>query len=352
MLLTLCTINQLPQAFALASSFCRYDTSSKTPANEVLIGLADDPDHLPSGFESPYPLLFVRDILPASQLTTLSSQYTPVEFVAACKPVFIAEVFNRYPLVNRLIFADANVLFFADTTPIWSALSSATILLTPHTTCSTASADAGSGTASNRMRPDEKHLQNVGLYSSDFMAFRRSDETYRMLAWWQDRATERAQIDFCAGLCLDQLWLMHAPVFFRDVVIVKNPGWHVALWNLFDRPLYQSEANWLVGSPNPTKQQATGQALLFANFKGLHNPDEGLFTRQNRPLLSQRSDARALLGQYRATLAGQKLSGIALPVPAYGLRPAPVVLRGWRDQVVRLLRTTTRFVDQVSVPLI
>lgn len=341
MLLTLCTINQLPQAFALASSFCFH-----TPSARVLIGLADDPDNLPAGFASPYPLLFLRDALSASQIATRSGQYTPVEFVAACKPLFIAEAFARYPLVDQFIYADPNGLFFADTAPVWSALSLATVLLTPHVIHSPATGATPEKVGIDTLRPAERHLQNVGLYSSDFMGFRRSDETRRMLAWWQDRVTERAYIDFCAGLCLDQLWLMHVPIFFRDVAVVKNPGWHVALWNLFDRQLQQTETGWLVNSP-----ALTSLPLLFANLKGLHNPDEGLFTRQYQPLLNQRPDVRALLSQYRDTLARQELSG-QLPAPAYGLQSKPVVLRGWRNRAVRSLRAATDFVERIPLPSI
>ncbi len=345
MLLTLCTIHQLPQAFALASSFCRYNPASNTPVHGVLIGLADNPDNLPNGFVSPYPLLFLRDMLPTSQLTTLSDQYTPVEFVAACKPLFIAEALRRYPLINQFVYADPNVLFLSDITPAWSALLSANILLTPHLTGSPATGPTPAKTGATTLRPTESHLQNVGLYSSDFIAFRRSDETHRMLAWWQDRVTNRAFIDFCAGLCLDHIWLMHVPVFFREVVVVNNPGWHVALWNLFERQLQQTETGWHVQDTG-----AAAQPLLFINTKGLIDPDEGLFTQLDQPAIRQRSGVNPLIQHYRNTLTGGQMNLLTAVAPAYGTQPLPIILRGWRQRAVQSLRAATSFIDRVPLP--
>lgn len=337
MLVTICTIRQLPQAFTLSDSFVRYTADASGRSAPVLIGLADDPDHLPATFVSPYPILPVRDWLPAEQLASLSATYTPTEFAAACKPRFIAEVFRLYPDVNQVLYADPNVQFLGQLTPIWESLSGANALLTPHITRS----------PGDQHWPDEKFFQNVGLYSADFLAFRRSDETNRLLAWWQNRVQERAYIDFCAGLCTDQLWLMHVPVFFRDIHVVKNPGWHVALWNLPERTIRQDGAGWIATGP-----MGQNQPLLFANFKGLLNVDEGFFPHQNRLQLADRPYVVALLNHYHRTLAAHKHSSVSAIRPAYGQRPEPVVLRSWRETVVKSLRAVTRFIDRMPLPKI
>lgn len=331
-LVTICTIRQLPQALALADSFVQY-TANGAPAS-VLIGLADDPAHLPAGFISPYPLIPVGELLPADELTNLSVTYTPTEFAAACKPLLIAEVFRRYPNADRIVYADPNIRFFAPLTPVWERLATANALLTPFITRSPQDAHW----------PDEKFFQNVGLYSSDFLAFRRSAETDRLLAWWDDRVRERAQIDYCAGLCVDQLWLMHVPIFFRDVVVVRNPGWHVALWNGHERTIRPEHNDYWVDGP-----AGQNQPLRFVNFKGLLNPDEGFFPYQNRLRLSERPDVADLLARYRQALSPYAALMVSTIHPAYGQKPEPVVLRGWRHTTVKSLRTLTRFLDQVSL---
>ena len=332
MLVTICTIRQLPQAFALANSFVQHDVSNKP--RPVLIGLADDPAHLPAGFVSPYPLVPMGELLPVDELASLSVMYTPTEFAAACKPLFIAEAFRRNPNTDKIIYADPNIRFFASLTPIWEQLTTANVLLTPFITQN----------PQDTHWPDEKFFQNIGLYSSDFLAFRRSAETDRLLAWWDDRVRERAYVNFCVGLCIDQLWLMHVPVFFRDVVVVRNPGWHAALWNLPERTIRQANNGYLINGP-----AGQDEPLQFVNFKGLLNPDEGFFPYQNRFRLSERPDVIDLLTPYRQALTLYDTALVTNTAPAYGQKSEPVVLRGWRHTTVKSLRTVTRFLDRIPI---
>ncbi|QHV99825.1 hypothetical protein [Spirosoma endbachense] len=337
MLITICTIRQLPQALALGESFAKYASDSKT--HPVVIGLADDPTHLPAGFKSPYPLWPASEVLAPEQLGKLSAQYTPTEFAAACKPAFIEEAFRRFPDEEMVLYADPNVLFFSALTPVWNRLNSANVLLTPHITRSPADS-----AKVEQDWPDEKFFQNIGLYSADFLAFRRSDETDRLLAWWRDRVEERAYIDFCTGLCTDQIWLMHVPVFFPHVVIVKDAAWHVALWNLPQRHVKQEADSWRVSDSD--------EPLLFINAKGLYNPDEGFFANQNRLKLADRPDASLLVAAYKKAVSSNLNSVLTAIGPAYGQQPEPVVLRGWRRATVDTMRAITQFVDNVPLPVL
>ncbi|GAA4404314.1 hypothetical protein GCM10023187_21430 [Nibrella viscosa] len=327
MLLTICTLRQLPQALALGESFRQHH-----PDLPFVVGLADDPSHLPASFSIPYPIITVADCL-GEQLSALSARYTPVELAAACKPALIRTAFERYPAVSYLLYADPSVYIYQPLTPVFDKLADHTLVLTPHITRSPADAHF----------PDEKYFQNTGLYSADFLAFRRSAETDRLLTWWQDRVTPRAVIDYCEGLCLDQIWLMHTPAFFNGVLVVKDPGWHVALWNLHERQLAQGPAGWQVNAAGP---------LLFANFKGLHNPDDGLFPYQNRFRLSQRPDVQQLLQQYRSRWRQPAYKELSRLHPAYGIRPEPVVLRGWRRILVGYIRKVNDFIDSVPLPVL
>ena len=336
MLLTICTIRQLPQALALGDSFSYHSTPS-IDKPLVLIGLADDPAQLPAGFVSPYPLLPVQEVLAPTALDALSAKYTPTEFAAACKPVFIREAFRRFPQENNLIYADPATQFMDSLAPIWEQLATATALITPFITKS----------PGDSRWPDEKFFQNVGLYSADFLAFRRSDETDRLLTWWDDRVRERAFIDFCVGSCLDQLWLMHVPVFFRDVRVIRNPGWHVAVWNLPERTLQKEGDTWRVAGPG-----GNDQLLQFINFKGLENPDAGFFPYQNRFQLAQKPEMEALLTSYRQSLHVYQTMGLDAIKPGYGKQSEPVVLRGWRHVARQSLQRLTHFIDRVYIPVV
>lgn len=334
MLLTICTLSQLPQAIALGDSFIRHSARSTSPS-EVVIGLVDDPARLPAGLISQYTILPVNQILTDDQLANLSAMYTPTEFAAACKPTFIRAVFHQYPDTDQLIYADPNLFFTGSLSAIWTELASATALLTPFITRKPA----------DSYWPDEKFFQNIGLYSSDFMAFRRSAEVDNLLGWWADRVQSRAFINYCEGLCLDQIWLMHVPVFFKGVQVIKNPGWHAALWNFHERTLRSTENDWLVTGPD-----GVDQPLLFVNFKGLLYPDQGFFPHQNRLQLADRPDVGSLLTRYQQTLNVSPAAARNLTNAMYGHQPEPVILRGWRYSVVQSFRRATRYIDQFFIP--
>jgi hypothetical protein len=334
-LLTISTIRQLPQAIALGDSFTQYAAKSvEKPL--VLIGLADNIAHLPPGFISPYPLLPIHELMEQPELDALSTRYTPTEFTAACKPLFLAEVFKRFAQEDKLLYADPNIQFLTSLSDIWELLDTKNTILTPFITRN----------PNDSRWPDEKFFQNIGLYTSDFLVFRRSDETTRLIDWWDDRVRNRARMDFCEGLCLDQLWLMHVPVFFKDVFVNRNPGWHLALWNLHERSIQRQGDTWLA-----TSHVAHNQPLMFVNFKGLLNPDEGFFPYQNRLTTSSRSDMAPFLASYRQSLTRYSQTGINTIPPAYGKQPEPIVLRGWRSVARKSLQRLTHYIDKVDMPV-
>ncbi|GAB2542498.1 hypothetical protein [Spirosoma aerophilum] len=335
MLLTISTIRQLPQAIALGDSYTQ-NAANSAEKPLIIIGLADDIAHLPAGFISPYTLLPIQELIRQPELDALSAMYTPTEFAAACKPLFVAEAFKRFPQEDKLIYADPNIQFLTPVCTVGKLLDTKNIILTPFVTRN----------PGDSRWPDEKFFQNIGLYSSDFLALRRSDETNRLLTWWDDRVRQRARMDFCEGLCLDQLWLMHVPVFFKDVYVNRNPGWHIGLWNLHERSLQRLGNKWVA-----TSHVAQNQPVEFINGKGLLNPDEGFFPHQNRLPLSSRSDIASLLAEYRQRLTIYNPTHFETIVPAFGKQPEPVVLRGWRYLVRKSLQRVNSYIDKVEIPV-
>ena len=136
---------------------------------------------------------------------------------------------------------------------------------------------------------------------------------------------------------------MHVPVFFPQTRIVHDPSWHVALWNLHDRPLRQTATGWQLAK--------TGAPMRFANLKGLHNPNEGFFPHQTR-LNVARPDVATLLTDYRKALAPYANVSLTAVAPAYGQQPEPVIVRGWRRTTTQGLRRVTQFIDQVPLPVL
>lgn len=328
MLLTVCTINQLPQALALGRSFTHHN-----PRRQFVIGLADDAARLPANWSSPYPMLTLADAgLSAGEVSAMSARYTPTEFRAACKPAFIRAAFKQAG-PDGLLYADPSAFVYHSLDDLFAQVAQRSILLNPHWL---------EAPGDNR-QPDEKHLQNVGLYSGGLVGFGPQPDTDRMLAWWQSRTADRAHLDFCTGQCLDQLWLMHVPALFSQVGILKNIGLQVALWNLPERHLANAPATgWQV------IENRIAMPLLTADFLGLTNVDEGLFPYQNRLQVNRRPDVSTLLADYQTALAPHRRPDL-LTAPAYGQQPEPIPLRGWRWSVQHRLQRLSNWIENVPV---
>jgi hypothetical protein len=334
MLVTVSTIAQLPQALTLGSSFQQHH-----PGQPVVIGLADDPAHLPAGWQSPYPLLTLTDAGFGSEVVAaLSARYTPTAFRAATKPAFIRAAYDRYfqPGLSwpGLLYADPSGYIVGSLSALFDELTNRSLLLNPHWLMP----------PGDNHQPDEKYLQNVGLYSSGFIGFGRQPGTRQLLDWWHERTQHHAHLDFCAGQCLDQLWLMHTPQFFANVGTLHNPGLQVALWNLPERSLHQMQTGWQVNH--------NGQAvpLLTIDVLGLLSVNEGLFQHQTRFSLRQRPDVNALLATYQTALKQHDVPTLARILPAYGQQPELIVRRGWRRTAGLSLNRLSRWIDTVPIP--
>ncbi|RYF70642.1 MAG: hypothetical protein EOO39_15335 [Cytophagaceae bacterium] len=328
MLLTVCTIAQLPQALTLGASFTQHN-----PDRQFVIGLADDPEHLPASWSSPYRLLTLADAgLSANDLAALSARYTPTEFRAACKAAFIQATYEQTSS-SSLLYADPSAFIYHSLNELFDQIAQHSIVLCPHWL---------QAPADDRL-PDEKHMQNVGLYSGGLIGFGPHPDTSKMLAWWRSRTADRAHIDFCAGQCLDQLWLMHVPALFEQVSILKQVGVQVALWNVQERHLALDKSGWQV------IEKATPVPLLTADFIGLLSSNEGLFQRQNRLNIAKRPDVSTLLSMYQTALKPQLLPEFLSVRPAYGQQPELAILRGWRYSAVKKLHHLSTWINNVPV---
>jgi hypothetical protein len=321
--LTVCTARQLPAVLAL------FDSIRQThPNTELIIGLADTVPPKTGGLPARAHLWPIADLWPAEDLARRSAQYTPTELTAATKPTFIRAVYERFTDCDTVVYVDPATFFYHPITNELARHPHANLLLTPHL----------SRPPDDGLMPDEKHVQNVGLYTAGMIVFRRSDTTARFLAWWEGRVADRAFINFCDGLCLDQIWLMYAPAFLVGVAIVTTPGWNAGLWNLHEsRLIREIDSNqWLVNGISP---------LVSVNFCGLTNANEGLFPYQTRFDKTARADVQQLIADYR-----ERTIMRTDQLPAYGQRPEPPVLRGWRKTATDQLHNLTRQIETAPVP--
>ena len=135
-----------------------------------------------------------------------------------------------------------------------------------------------------------------GMYNLGFLGLKRSQESFRLIAWWKERLKEHCRIDKCWGIFVDQKWMDLAPLFFENIKLVKHPGWNMAWWNFSERKLMDSENGYLVNSDE--------FPLVFFHFSGFRPEKSGLTERLEKEEFEKEEGAllSTLYEDYRKTL--------------------------------------------------
>jgi hypothetical protein len=107
----------------------------------------------------------------------------------------------------------------------------------------------------------EEELVNLkdGAFQVGFLGLNKTAESRRFLTWWAARCRDYAIVDYKKGLFLDQKWLNLVPCFFKEVYILRDPGYHMASWNLSQRKLVRKGAN---------QYYVNGRPLAFFQSRG------------------------------------------------------------------------------------
>jgi hypothetical protein len=149
-----------------------------------------------------------------------------VELCTAVKPAAALSLLDRSDC-DTLLYFDPDIVLFSDLPDLLDELRDASLALTPHI-----------------LKPETEHgaiLDNEvcslkhGIFNLGFFGVRDCSESRRFLNWWHDRMIFYCRQDLESGSFTDQKWINHAPVFFDDVKILKNPRFNVAPWNISQR---------------------------------------------------------------------------------------------------------------------
>ena len=281
-----CTIvspNYLPFARTLAGSYVAQHPDQRF---FVLI-VADLRDPSPFGADESFTPVMLEEIgLP--DVRRLAMRYDILELNTNVKPTFMKHLLTAHGL-NALVYLDPDVFVYSALDPVFEALEAgATAVLTPHMT-----APVYDGKS-----PSEQDLLYNGTYNLGFIAVGGTDESRRLLDWWEHRCLQSGFSEGRTGLFVDQKWMNLAPGLFEQVIICGDPGLNMAYWNLHERTLQKGDQGILV-------QGARGTVpLCFFHFSGLDRSDEEVISRNtDRFTLADRPDLRELFADYRAALA-------------------------------------------------
>lgn len=259
---TIIARNYLPQARVLGDSLRRFHPD--VPLSVLII---DDDGSLESiGIADPKRFRKGRTV---KQIAT------------AVKPRLLRHLTQQFASV---LFIDPDSLVVGDLSPLFDALVQHSILLTPHLLAPPKTAD----------RIDrELNIVQSGIYNGGLIGVSNNDEGTRFLTWWRDRAEACCREDVAAGAYYDQRWLDLVPPFFRDVFILRDPGYDVAHWNLPDR----------VVCVDGDAISVDGHRCRLLHFSGFNPSRPNVVTRySSRVTRSDIGDMALLLDRYAALL--------------------------------------------------
>jgi hypothetical protein len=150
--------------------------------------------------------------------------HAPQPLSYACTPYFLACLLARG--FRRVVFLKQESLVLGDLTPVFRALDTASIVLTPHLETPLEGPD--------RVARELNILQS-GTFNVGLLAVSAADEAKRFLAWWQDRVRGHCRLDVAGGLHYEQRWLDLVPSLFEGVRILRDRTVNVGHWNLPER---------------------------------------------------------------------------------------------------------------------
>jgi hypothetical protein len=273
---TIVSRNYLAQARVLARSLLEHEPDARFYLLVV--------DRLPPGVEAGAEVSLVDpDDLAIPGFYEMCFKYGVVELSTAVKPYLLAHLMREYG-EERVAYLDPDILVMRPLDELHEALGRGPVVLTPHIT---------RPIPVDGKRPNEQDILISGVFNLGFIALKRSADSEELLEWWQERLHDGCRIDVANGLFTDQKWVDLVPSLFPDTVVLRDPTYNVAFWNLHERSIARQGKGFLVN----------GCPAAFFHLSG-YSPDRPreLSKHQNRVEPRPGSALAALLDRYGALL--------------------------------------------------
>lgn len=270
---TIASNNYLAFARVFAESYQEHH-----PGAEVFVCIVDHPDPQIDYERLPFRVIFAGDLgIPRFQ--SFAFRYDILELNTAVKPFVMTHLRDRHGL-ERVLYLDPDILVMDHLGGLEEALASHPAVLTPHVT----------EPLDNAHDPAERKILMVGVYNLGFLGLRLDESTAAFLEWWQDRLYKYCLVDPHNGLFVDQSWMNLAPAYLDSALVLRDPIYNVAYWNLPHRHPRHDGESWCVD----------GRRIAFFHFSGLSLQDLDTVSRhQTRLDPGERPELRPLFEEYR-----------------------------------------------------
>lgn len=153
-----------------------------------------------------------------------------VEACTAVKGEALKYIF-KYSNAEKILYFDPDTAVFNSMNNVIELLETYSIILTPH------QIDPESSDSKIAIFDNEVASLKYGSYNLGFIAVNNDKEGNRFAKWWSQRLLDYCHDNLEAGLFVDQKWCNLVPCFFDRVLILRDPGYNVASWNLSQRKI-------------------------------------------------------------------------------------------------------------------
>jgi glycosyltransferase involved in cell wall biosynthesis len=249
---TICNTNYLSRAKILIDSIAKFH-----PNWDGYILLVDEPviDKNINDWGNKYfnSVTFITTKeLPISSnvLEFMKNLYDILEFSTSLKPYALKLLLAKG--YENVFYFDPDIELFSRLDELEPILFDYDVVLTPHTS---------NPLPFDKQSPTEENIRQSGVYNLGFIGC--NSNVVPFLNWWADRLIWGSSVDVENGLFTDQKWMDFAPAF-TNCLILKDPGYNVAYWNLHERNLTEEQGSILVN----------GEPLRFFHYSGFdpHKP--------------------------------------------------------------------------------
>lgn len=197
------------------------------------------------------------NVLGISNILSMTFKYNLTEFCTALKPKCFEYLLSLG--YQKIVYLDPDIYVYSSLESIFNDLNNFSICITPHL-----------------LYPEIPYtgfwaqgaILASGVYNLGFIGLKNSENSKSFLSWWAQNLEDFCFIEKSEGLFTDQKWLDFCPVFFPDIIIYRELGVNVALWNIHERIIDYSNGEYFVkrrdGVDNSTLSKL--KFVHFSNF--------------------------------------------------------------------------------------
>ncbi len=166
--------------------------------------------------------VFLSDVLEDDTLRRIKGERTLKEYCWTLKSCVCEYLLTHEFELDAILYVDADMYFFGDPRPIFSAWGSYSIAL-----CA-------------QRAPAEVEYSH-GVYQAGLIGFRREPNSLSILRAWKQKCVEWCfdRFDAVSGRWGDQKYLDYVPNIFSNISVIREAGIDAAPWNLVMNPSHQ-----------------------------------------------------------------------------------------------------------------